>query len=236
MAKHYGNYGKFFKFVEPNDIKVILEVGTKDCLDGIIMSDYFNAEAHCFECSPQLIEACYQNSSPHKRVFFTPKAVTSKSDELVEFTYPLKLIGESQYWNGMGSLNGPTTRQWFEINKHPWATEDIESFEWGTALVETTTLKDYCENNKVTRIDLLCFDVEGRTLDCLKGLGSELLKTCGHIISETNHASAHDQTTDDLFIDVDKYLQSHDFKLVWEEKKSPVFGNAIWSNRNRSTV
>jgi FkbM family methyltransferase len=230
MKQGKTNYNKFFKYIDNSKVNTVFEVGSRDCLDGITLLNTFKSETHCFECNPNQLEECKENIKGVDNIYLCEKAVYDQSGLNMEFTVPVKMPGDFKSWNGVGSLNGELTKEWWARNNHSYQHCDNTEIIYDKVSVESITLKQYCIENNITNVDLICLDVEGVSLRVLKGL-EDYIDNVTYVVSEVVKIPAHGDTDDDLFEDLNNYLLSKGFELTFEEVKSKVFGNAIWTKK-----
>lgn len=55
------NYSDFYDFIDKDQIQTIFELGSRDCLDAIDLSKYFNCLVYAFECNSDGIKLCKEN-------------------------------------------------------------------------------------------------------------------------------------------------------------------------------
>jgi FkbM family methyltransferase len=77
--------------------------------------------------------------------------------------------------------------------------------------VDTTTLDNFCQEEKINEIDFLQIDVQGADLDVLEGARNIL--SSGTLAIQIEVEFSHLYTNQPLFADVDTFLRNHDFTL-----------------------
>ena len=66
-------------------IKKIIECGSRDCLDAIIMNEYYKPEIiYSFECNPESILVCEKNIISYENIKLIKKAV-SNNNGIIDF-------------------------------------------------------------------------------------------------------------------------------------------------------
>ena len=218
------NYSRFYDYID-EPISVAFEVGTRDCLDAIDISNKFNCKVFAFEANSDLFLECEENikKSGTEKVFLVKEAISDISGEDCVFTYPVNFPGPRHTWIGCGGLAGKVTEEYWSETSHAYKDENLK---WDNKIVKTKTLFDFCEEQGIENIDLLCLDVEGIPLKCIKGLGDKI-KNVNYIISEVSYSRIH-ETIDDLYDDMNIYLESKGFSLIDNDKTNNIHGNAIW--------
>ncbi len=229
------NYNIFFKLLNNNfsnidkEIDLIFEIGSRDALDGINAHKLFNSkQTHIFECNPELIQQCKDNIKDINNIFLCDKALYNKDNEKVSFCFPVKLPGDPDCWNGMGTLNGKIKKEYWINTNHPFKHLNNENSEFKITQVETITLNTYCTKFNIEKIDLILLDVEGIPLQILNNF--ENITNTKIIISEVYYDEIF-ENGNDTFDKMNSYLESKDFKCVINDKKNDYFGNAMWINK-----
>lgn len=228
------NYDVFFKKlynIDSNILKkidVIFEIGSRDALDGITAHKLFNSQqTHIFECNQELIQQCKDNIKDVNNIFLCEKALYNKDNEKISFCFPVKLPGDKESWNGMGSLSGKIKKEYWINTNHPFKDLNNENSDFKTTEVETITLDTYCSKFNINKIDLILIDVEGIPLQILNNF--ENITDTKVIISEVYYDEIF-ENGNDTYEQINNYLESKNFKCVQNNKKNPYFGNAMWIN------
>ena len=104
--------------------------------------------------------------------------------------------------------------------------------------IETTTLDDFCNSERVEAIDFIQIDVQGAELQVLMGAETILQKSVLALVCEVNYS--HLYIDQPLFSDVDIYLRSKQFTLfgiynyairrAWSPIVSPRGGQILWGD------
>lgn len=95
-------------------------------------------------------------------------------------------------------------------------------------IVDTITLDEWADQNKIKNIDFLWLDLQGVELNVLKA-SPKILKTVKVIYTEVEFVEAYEGQY--LFKDVDLWLTEQGFKRVARDFSFPVnnwFGNAVY--------
>lgn len=201
----------FIKHIKKN-IDIIIECGSRDCLDAIKMLEYFNPEKiYSFECNPESINNCLNNIKNYPEIELIPKAVSNINGCIDFYITDMdksidKNIGAS---SALYHLDNKTTFFQKKIN------------------VESTTLDTFIEEKKIDKINLLCLDLQGYEKIAIEGLSNNIDKV-DYIISEISFQSYY--INDTLFIDYNKYLNELGFELL-ETLNYGGFGDALYKNK-----
>lgn len=195
-----GDYLKWNRYIDPQKVHQIVEVGSRDAIDSILLGYYYQCPVIAFECNPEGLERCYKNVEKYPYVTVVPMACYSETKDLL--FYPVK---ES---NG-GSI--PTNIGGSSLFKVREGGPEKSHKQGPPISVHATRLDTYMEENGIQEIDLLCMDVQGATLEVLKGLG-EKLHHVKYIITEVYFTPAWYGET--LFPEIAKFLEGYGFALV----------------------
>lgn len=152
----------FIKHTSKN-IKTIFEVGARDGLDSIALSEYYNeSNIYTFECNPNTIETCINNLKNNPRINFYPFGLGNKKTKETFFPYTLNNSGASSFFK----------------------RTDFNSTQTIIPEVEIDTISNFCKSNNIDYIDILCMDTQGFELNILKGAGEFINKINFIIIEE----------------------------------------------------
>jgi FkbM family methyltransferase len=153
FLRHIKNY---------SDIEIIFEVGARYGDETINLSNIFhNSKIYSFECNPNTIDKCKSLLENKKNIKFMPCGLGDKNINLPFYSYTQNNDGASSLFK---RIDFDTTQE-IKCNINVKKTIDI--------------MKD----NEITKIDLLCMDVQGYELNILKG-SEEYLKNIKYVIME----------------------------------------------------
>ena len=107
--------------------------------------------------------------------------------------------------------------------------EYCTDIDWEKTQVETITLNDYCIENNVENIDLICIDVEGVGLTVLKSL-KEKIKKVKYIISECDYGFTREN--EETFEEINSYLNSNGFSIIDNKYQVSVLSDCLWVNND----
>lgn len=114
----------------------------------LAQSSISNAIIHCFEPSKNTFEKLSQNTQDQKNIILNNFGLGNKAEK-IKLYY-------SDSFSGLSSLYH---RRLDHFNKNLDKSEEVE----------IRTLDEYCQANKITRIDFLKLDVEGHEFAALNG-------------------------------------------------------------------
>jgi len=192
------------KYFNDDEINTIIEVGAMDCKDSLYFKEIFsNANVYCIEGLPDN----YQN--------YIKDLTTIKHYNTIITNFDGQINFHKKNINGIHSIFDRGTT-------------------YGNIILENQkclSLKTFCKNENINKIDLMKIDVEGATYEVLEGMGN-LLHTIKimHIETETYPffigQKLHDEVCD--------FLTRNNFTLI---KLSEVFivdkhkqHDSIWVN------
>lgn len=184
----------FGSLLSKNQISVILEVGSRDAIDALCLSEYFKAHVYSFECNPEALQICKHNIGENPNITLIPYAVWNRASSLSFF--PIIAAGQDLLI-GLSSL--------FRLDP----IGPVENTQKQREItVEAIRLDEWMEEEKINQADLLCIDVQGGTLQVLQGLG-EKLSDVKYIIAEVEYQQYYlDQV---LYPEIEAYLSSYGF-------------------------
>ncbi len=158
---HEEIYTIFADYIKKDEIKYIVEGGSRDCGGGLALAQIFtNAQVYCFEPNPLQECICQINADKHPNVHFVPKGLTDKNSTLDFYSVDVAKGGNV----GVSSLF-PFDDKY--LHKHPWRHHS-------PIPVECVNLRDWCQENDIPHIDILDLDIQGAEIPCLIGMGDYL--------------------------------------------------------------
>ena len=112
-----GNGGAYFMFCSDSDwcqnlilqdeVKTVVELGSRDGLDAIWLHKHFNAEVVCWECHPELVDVVKDHIQFFPEVELVDKAVWSEKTTL-EFNIVVNgNVGASSVFKAKNDENRP---------------------------------------------------------------------------------------------------------------------------------
>lgn len=146
--------------------QTIFDIGSRDLDQSIEFSIiYPNAKIFAFEPNPDQYQICKEKSIHYKNIEVHQLALSDK-EGIVDFYKTLGNIGAS-------SLLEP-------IDVPFASSQEVEKIQ-----VKTNTLKNWIDEMKILKVDLMWMDVQGVELAALKGMG-DYLKTVKYLHCEAS--------------------------------------------------
>jgi len=163
---------KYNPFIKKENIKTIFEVGSRDGLDAISLSnEYPESQVYSFECNPKTVDTCRVNikNSLKKNIKFYDFALGKEDGSFPFYSYV-------KYENTPYELESSGSSSFFK-------RDDFDDCQKYIKDVKVKNVYNFCKENDICKIDLLCMDVQGYELNILKGCG-ELLHSVSYVILE----------------------------------------------------
>ena len=146
----------------PKNVKTIFEVGARDGLDSIALSEYYDeSKVYSFECNPNTIQTCITNLKNRSRINFYSFGLGDTKTKESFFPYTINNTGASSFFRRI----------------------DFNTTQSIIPEIEIETISNFCKDKNLDHIDLLCMDTQGYELNILKGCG-ELIRKINFIIIE----------------------------------------------------
>ena len=188
-----GGYAQFFGQMVEGSVNTVLELGSRDALDAILMADHFDAHVYAWECNPPAVEICRQNIGDNPDVTLVDLACWSSEKTLTFRPVINGNIGASSAFEANHDYP-------YEV---PYAQKEIE--------VQAVRVDEWWkENVGETKIDLLAMDLQGAEMEALKGMG-DLIRDVKYVITEGQYKRLYHDTP--LIDDIEDYLMEYDFVL-----------------------
>ena len=213
------SYSDFFFKINPEHIKTIFELGSRDLLDAVKLLQHFNhSVVYAFECNHDCLTEC--------------RNTISNLDN--KYKQQLVLID-----NAVSITNGPVSFYPFDLTKYnnmgassmlqiDFSLRNIDDPDYNKPNPQTqitvngTRLDTFIESNHIHNIDLLCIDLQGYELKALQSLGSHL-HNVKYIITECSIISTY--TNGATFTELNNYLNQFNFSYVCSNKFGHQFPN-----------
>ena len=177
-------------------VSSILELGSRDAIDALKLSEYYKCHVFAFECNPSSITVCNENIGNNPNITFIPYAVWNKS-ELISF-FPMIEVP--------GIFYNPGASSCFSVDREGHHKTYIQT----EITVQAIRLDEWLKNQGIDFVDMLCIDLQGATFQALEGMG-EYLKDVKYIISEIEHKTIYSGEV--LYSDIEKFLDRHGFQM-----------------------
>jgi FkbM family methyltransferase len=211
------------KGINKKDIRLVFELGSRDALDSIELSQLFKCHVFTFECNPVAIDVCRRNIGSSPNITLVPMAVWNKSGPLSFYK-----VWEGEYWGhkNVGASScfkfNPNAKNYADIVEEGLVQEEIT--------VNAIRLDEFLEANQIDFIDLICMDVQGAAFQALEGLGQYLSKV-KYIITELEVDPIYEGEV--LYPAVDAFLTQRGFVRTSEALREPSrWGDVVYVNSN----
>lgn len=195
---------------------VIVEAGAFDGKDTRANATFWNTSTiHAFEPVPDIYELLQYNTRELSNVHIHNLALSSTRG-VATFHVSEKPSRPGKPFQA-GSLHEPRERlQWSDARY----TRTIE--------VQTTTLDQWADEQKIQKIDLLWLDAQGHELDILKGAHT-ILPQVSAIYTEVHFIHAYEGQP--LYEELKAWLENHGFTQVaqdFQDQSRWFFGNVLF--------
>lgn len=177
-------------------VKSILELGSRDAIDALKLSEHYKCHVFAFECNPQMLATCKGNIGRNPNVTLVPYAVWNKTGPLSFF--PMIEVP--------GVFYNPGASSCFPVDR----TGHHKTYIQTEVTVPAIRLDEWLHGQGINSIDLLCVDVQGAALQALEGMGN-YLNTVSYIITEIEHKTVY--TGEALYSEVEKFLDERGFQM-----------------------
>lgn len=155
----------FLNVIKKDNIKKIIELGSRDGEDAIKLAEYFNSDILTFECNPYMISKCRENiekSNVKNKIKLFEFGVGEKSKEIEFYPYLMGNPGASSFYK----------RYDFDQTQETYESK-----------IKIRRLDDVLVENNISKIDLVCADIQGYEMNALIGMG-KYLRDVNYIILE----------------------------------------------------
>jgi FkbM family methyltransferase len=192
------------KVIKPEDVKVILDVGSLHAREAVEFSKKFvNSRVFSFECHPQSYLNCVETTKDHPRCTVVNKAINNYDGTCTFFPIdPTRTVTTHTDGNPGAS----------SLFKAAGTYDHIEKYVQDEIKVPCMRLDTWAKENAITQVDLIWMDLQGAELLALQGMG-ELLKTVKVIHTEVEINPMY--TNQALHKDIDAFLKLNGFMYVW---------------------
>jgi FkbM family methyltransferase len=197
------NYNWCFPYIKRGDIKLIYEIGARDCLDSISLAKEFNCPVIAFECNPDSIKECKNTLSSNNQAITLIEKAVHEENKIVSF----RPFNRSKYDNiGASSLFEIDFVSSRQITDPDYGRKDVQD------IIEVEAIRlDKFIDEAGAKPDLICMDIQEAELITLKGLG-EYIKDIKYIVFEGSNVNTYKGGC--TFMDVHNYLISKNYRFV----------------------
>lgn len=212
----------FLKHIDRHKVTMIFELGSRDGLDAIALQRYFKARVVAFECNPEAISLCSENIKNNKSVRLVKNAVWHKQQS-IDF-YPV--INSS--WSDGSAIFDGQGNQIVNIGASSCYSargDYLQQYTQTKTTVDAIRLDQYCLDQQIASVDLLCIDLQGAALNALVGMG-DILATVKYILIELENKPIYNGQS--LFYETDQFLQARGFVKLQSVYRDEWFSDYLY--------
>jgi FkbM family methyltransferase len=194
---------------------IIVEAGAFDGSDTQFFCDRFtNGKVYAFEPVDELFNFCSQKLYQYKNLNLFKKALSSETGQQNIF-----ISDRFGQIFASSSLLKPKDH----LQVHPQITFNVER------IIESITLDDFCEQEKIEKIDLMWLDMQGAEPSVLKNSITTLSKT-RYLYTEVSLIETYENVL--LYPQYKEFLEINNFEVVFEDLPHQDMGNVLFRNKN----
>lgn len=187
----------FTQWIDRSQVSLILEIGSRDAIDALDLSEYYQAPLFAFECNPQAIDICRHNTAGNPNIIVVPMAAWNMTTSLSFFPVveggQIVCIGASSAFRFDPA--GPV----------------MNSQKQDEIIVPAIRLDEWLEKEKINSVDLICIDAQGATLQVIEGLGDRIANV-KYVICEAEYCRYY--VGESLYPEIEAYFTQHGFTAV----------------------
>jgi FkbM family methyltransferase len=201
------------------DVRVILEVGARDCAETLDFHRVFpDAAIYTFECNPATLPACRRAIEGKSAIHLIEKAVTDRDGQVTFFP-----IDQEKTITGVPDGNPGASSLLLASPDYP-----EERYIQREITVEATTLKTFLVQYDIRHVDLLWMDIQGAELLALRGM-QDRVKDLKIIHLEVEFFKIYQGQP--LFPEIWAYLTDKGFAFLGFTVYSKFSADAVFVNR-----
>ena len=201
--------------IDKNEIKTVIEIGAYDCLDTILLHNYYQCPVFSFECAPESIRKCRTIITNYPSIKLIEKAVWDSTHQ-IDFHY---------------CSEHPSASSCYFFDYQTMADRDrttishmVKKYPMQTIKVQATRLDEWFNTVQLNQVDLICMSTQGSIMPILKGLGS-YLKTVKYIVTQVMYQKIYEGES--LFPEVKSFMEEHGF-TVFNQDENGFFNTVIF--------
>lgn len=214
-----GDYLQYASAIEPRQIRLIFEIGSRDAIDAIQLGENYHCPVYAFECNPEALKICYHNTRSYPFVTIVPYACYNETKALS--FYPVVESEGGSLPVNIGASSLLKARQdgcdRFHVQGQPITVIAVRLDQWMDA-------------HMLPAPDLICMDTQGATLQVLKGLG-KYLKDVKYIITEVYLVPSYEGEA--LYPEIKQFLAENGFTAASEPPSNALFCDVLFINSNK---
>ena len=214
----------FTKHIDKNRINTVFEIGAHNCRDTIAINRYYRPRIiYVFECNPDCIQVSKNTLKRYwgrKNICLIEKAVWSESKK-IKFYPVVESYRQETPQIKQKNLGASSCFRTLGTHHEKFIQDEIE--------IDAIRLDDFCRENDINKIDLICMDLEGAEYYALLGLG-DMIHRVRYIITEIIIKPVYQGQG--FFDSTNQYLENHNFKLIERDMESELLGNFLYVNQS----
>lgn len=196
--------------IDKSKVNSILEIGSRDVIDAINLSDYYKCHVYAFECNPEALSICYHNRKDNPNITIVPLAAWNQSCFLT--FYPIIKIPNA-YNLGASSL--------LKIS----SDSPERGLQQAEITVKATRLDDWLTSQNLPTPELICMDVQGAAKQVIEGFGNRL-REVNYIITEIEIIRFYQDEI--LYPELLNFMSQNGFVEVTKKNNSDAFYDVLF--------
>jgi FkbM family methyltransferase len=193
------NYNYAFPHIDKDDVKLIFELGARDCKDSLALHNRFKCPVYAFECNPEALTLCHETL-------------------ITGHTSDIHLIEKA-----VNIYDGNTSFYQFDLTKHDnigasSLFHHINPEVQKEVVVPCCRLDTFIQERNIRAPDLLCMDIQGAELRALQGLGPAV-RDIQYVATECSVEGIY--TGSYVFKDLYYFMEEHGFEHIWSGYSRP---------------
>jgi FkbM family methyltransferase len=198
-----------------SDTPIIVEAGVCDGLDTEFFAKSFpNGKIYGFEPIYELFQQASDRNCNYSNVIINQLALGEKSEETTFYV-------SDRFGKKWGSSSMLKPKKHIDIHKEiTFNSEDT---------LKTVNLDEWCFSNKIESAELMWLDLQGLEPIVIKSSPNIISKT-KFIYSEVSLIETYENVT--LYKDFKNYMESINFRVVFEDLSWEDMGNVLFQNIN----
>ena len=193
----------------------IIEAGMCDGLDTeFFAKSYPDGKIYGFEPIPELFQQSLNRNKNYSNVNLEQLALGEKSEDV-------KFFVSDRFGEKWGSSSMLKPKKHIDVHKDITFNTELN--------LKVVNLDEWCVGNKINSIELMWLDLQGFEPIVIKSSPNIISKT-KFIYSEVSLIETYENVT--LYKDFKKYMESMNFRVVFEDLPWEDMGNVLFKNIN----
>lgn len=204
-----------YKWISENlsQTPIIVEAGVCDGLDTEFFSKSFpKGKVYGFEPIPELFEQALERNSKYSNVILEKVALGEKTEKT-------KFYVSDRFGKKWGSSSVLKPKKHIDVHKEITFRDEID--------LDVVNLDEWCLKNNLSSVDFMWLDMQGLEPVVIKSSPNIISKT-KFIYSEVSLIETYENVV--LYEDFKSYMESINFKVVFEDLPWQDMGNVLFRN------